>query len=111
MSVTPVASLTTGTLFSEQGNPGPLTVGTSCQDCKKNTTFLREQLTTYQPASSPSLPHPAQNSFPLTESGALAVYPWLVQLCILQCGLKDNARCQGLPLEAPWAARVLPTLL
>lgn len=39
--VTPIASLTTGKLFSEQGNPGPLTVGTSCQDCKKHHIFAR----------------------------------------------------------------------
>lgn len=41
MSVTPIASLTTGKLFSEQGNRGPLTVGTSCQDCRKHHIFVR----------------------------------------------------------------------
>ena len=38
--ITLVASLLTGELCSEQGNPGPLTVGTSCQECREHHIFV-----------------------------------------------------------------------
>lgn len=74
------------------------------------TTFLWNQISTCQPAPSPSPARPARSSPPQQSGGHLQSVPGLYGFACISVGAKDNARCHGLPLGAARKTRGFPLI-